>query len=409
MERSTALQGIRVLDFGWAMAGPQGTRILADFGAEVIKVESRARIDLARTQFGPFAPGERTLESCGYFNNFNRGKLSITLNAAKPKGREILRRLIAISDAVLENFSAGVLERWGLSYEEMRTIKPDIVYVSMAGFGHSGPYRDYRSYGPTIQAVSGLTHLAGFPDLEPASFGFSFMDHTGGFYGCMALLLGLFHRMRTGEGQYIDVAQVEAALTLSGVHLLDFVVNGRPSRRIGNRSEHPPMAPHGIYRSAGEDRWVAVACRDERDWARFCEATGHPEWHADPRFSDLAGRLKHQDELDRLVETWTRERTPHEAMAILQAAGVPAGAVQLPCEVIEKDPQTRLHHLFPELEHPQFGVTRYDGMPARLSRTPGGPYRHGPLFGEHNDYVYGELLGMSDDERRELMEEGVIW
>jgi crotonobetainyl-CoA:carnitine CoA-transferase CaiB-like acyl-CoA transferase len=409
MERSAALQGIRVLDFGWAMAGPQATRILADFGAEVIKIESRARIDQSRTHFGPFVDGERTLESCGYFNNFNRGKLSITLNLKKPQARDILRRLLAISDAVLENFSAGVLERWGFGYEEMRKIKPDIVYASMAGFGHSGPYRDYRSYGPTIQAVSGLTHLSGFPDREPASFGFSFMDHTGGYYGCMALLQGLFHRLRTGEGQYIDVAQVEAAMTLAGTSFLDKLVNGRESRRIGNRSEQPPMAPHGIYRSAGEDRWVAIACRDEEDWRDLCAVFGHPEWLEDPRFSDLSNRLKHQDELDALIEAWTRERAPHETMECLQRAGVPAGAVQLPSEVIESDPQTRLHGLYPELDHPLIGRTAYDGMPARLSRTPGGPYRHGPLFGEHNDYVFGELLGMDEPERQALADEGVIW
>lgn len=409
MERSKALEGIRILDFGWAMAGPQATRILADFGAEVIKVESRARLDLARIQFGPFVGEQRTVESCGYFNDFNRNKLSITLNLNQPKARDILARLIAISDAVLENFSAGVLERWGFSYERMRQIKPDIIYISMAGFGHSGPYREYQSYGPTVQAVSGLTYLSGFPGQPPAGWGFSYMDHTGGYFGCMALLLALFHRMRTGEGQYIDLAQVEAAIALTGTAILDYVVNGRPSHRIGNRSEHPAMAPHGIYRCAGEDRWIAIACCTEGQWQALCRALGHPEWLEDPRFATCLARYQHQDELDPLIEAWTRCRTPQEAMRCLQEAGVPAGAVQHPSEVVDCDPQTRERGLFPERDHPVIGRSHFNGVPPRLSRTPGTVFRHAPLLGEHNDYVYGELLGLSEKERQALREEGMLW
>ena len=223
-----ALADLRILDLGWAMAGPQATRILADFGADVIKIESRARLDLGRTLFGPHV-GERSTDSSGYFNNFNRNKRSATINMSRPEGREIFARLVTMSDAVLENFSAGVMENWGLDYDGLCRLRPDIVYVSMAGLGHSGPYRDYQTFGPTVQALSGLTRLSGFPAMQPAGWGYSYMDHTGGYFAAIAMLQALLHRKRTGRGQYIDLAQVEAAITLTGTSVLDYTVNRRHS------------------------------------------------------------------------------------------------------------------------------------------------------------------------------------
>ncbi|HEY7269959.1 MAG TPA: CoA transferase, partial [Dehalococcoidia bacterium] len=279
------LAGLRIVDMGWAMAGPQATRILADFGAEVIKVESMARPDQARTTFGPHV-GERAINNSGYFNNFNRNKLSATINMSRPEGREVYKKLIAISDGVLENYSAGVMRGWGLHYDGLKAIKPDIVYVSMAGFGHSGPYTMYQTYGPTVQAVSGLTYQSGFPEMEPAGWGFSYMDHTGGYFGCIAMLQALIYRRRTGKGQHVDLSQVEAAITLTGPALLDYTVNGRASSRIGNRSGHPAMAPHGVYRSApdtreggvGDDEWVAIAVANDEQWRALTCSMGHPEW-----------------------------------------------------------------------------------------------------------------------------------
>ncbi len=410
-----ALSGLRILDLGWAMAGPQATRILADFGAEVIKVESQARPDLARTAFGPHV-GERGINNSGYFNNFNRNKLSAAINMSKPEGREIFGRLVQISDGVLENFSAGVMAKWGLHYEALARLKPDIVYVSMAGFGHSGPYRTYQTFGPTVQAMSGLTHLSGFPDRPPAGWGFSYMDHTGGYFGAMALLQALLYRRRTGKGQHVDLSQVEAALTLTGTSVLDFAVNGRPSSRLGNRSGHPAMAPHGVYRSApddtgvvGDDEWVAIAVATEAQWAAFCAVLGQRGWLIDDRFASLTARLDHQDELDALIEQWTRGRSNKEAMAALQAAGVPAGRVQRSRDTYDDDPQLAHRGMWPVIEHPIVGRHRIDGMPAALSRTPAAFERPGPLLGQDNEYVFGELLGMDLAEVRHLEEAQVLW
>src|SRR3954447_16265561 len=256
-----ALNGLRIIDLGIAMAGPQATRLLADFGAQVIKVEAHARPDMARTGFGPHV-GDPALENSGYFNNFNRNKLSAAINMAKPEGREVFQRLVAVSDAVLENFSAGVMTRWGFDYANLKRIKPDIVYVSMAGLGQHRPYREYQTFGPTVQAIAGMVHVTGRPELPPSGWGYSYMDHTGGYYGAMALLAALLHRRKTGEGQHIDLSQTEAAITLVGPALLDYTVNGRTTRGQGNRD--PEMAPHGIYRCApepdgpiGDDEWVA--------------------------------------------------------------------------------------------------------------------------------------------------------
>jgi crotonobetainyl-CoA:carnitine CoA-transferase CaiB-like acyl-CoA transferase len=411
-----ALSGLRIVDLGWAMAGPQATRILADFGAEVIKVESRARPDLARTAFGPHV-GERTIDSSGYFNNFNRNKLSATINMATPQGREVFKRLVAVSDAVIENYSAGVMASWSLHYEGLCQVKEDIVYVSMAGFGHSGPYAGYQTYGPTVQAVSGLTHMSGFPDLPPAGWGFSYMDHTGGYFGAMALLQALLFRRRTGRGQHVDLSQVEAAISLTGPSILDFQVNGRATTRLGNKSGEPAMAPHGVYRCApdpsddgvGDDEWVAIACQDDEQWRRLADAMGRPELAADPRFATLDDRIREQETLDREIEAWTRQRSNKTVQASLQAAGVPAGRVQRSRDLFEDEPQLAHRRLYPEVDHPVVGRHRVEGMPAALSRTPATVRRGGPLMGQDNDYVFGELLGMSLDEVRRLEDEQVLW
>jgi crotonobetainyl-CoA:carnitine CoA-transferase CaiB-like acyl-CoA transferase len=410
------LAGLRLIDLGWAMAGPQAMRILADLGAEVVKVESRARPDQARTTFGPHV-GERAIDNSGYFNNFNRNKLSAAINMSRPEGREVFKKLVAVSDGVLENYSAGVMKKWGLHYEGLRAIKPDIVYVSMAGFGHYGPYAGYQTYGPTVQAVSGLTFQSGFPDLPPAGWGFSYMDHTGGYFGAMAMLQALIYRRRTGKGQHVDLSQVEAAITLTGPAILDFVVNGRSSTRTGNRSGHPAMAPHGVYRCApdtteggvGDDEWVAVAVASEEQWQALTCALGHAEWQSDPRFQSLPARLAHQDVLDALIEQWTRQRSNLEAQRVLQAAGIPAGRVQRSRELFEDEPQLAHREFYPVLDHPVVGRHRVDGMPAVFSRTPARFDRAGPLLGQDNDYVFGELLGLPLAEVRRLEEEQVLW
>jgi crotonobetainyl-CoA:carnitine CoA-transferase CaiB-like acyl-CoA transferase len=413
MSPALPLGGLRILDLGWAMAGPQATRLLADFGAEVIKVESRARPDQARTMFPPHV-GERSLNSSGYFNNFNRNKLGVTINLSLPEGRKVMEKLIAISDGLLENYSARVMSNWGWDYDGLCLIKPDIVYVSMAGFGHDGPYVDYQSYGPTVQALSGLTHISGLPDREPSGWGFSYMDHTSGYLGAIAMMQALFHRRRTGEGQYVDMSQVEAAVTLTGTAILDFTVNGRPSTRQGNRSSHPAMAPHGVYRCApnpafGDDEWLAIAVEDETQWEAFARALGRPDWLADERFATLLARLEHQDELDCLISGWTLERTNSEAMRTLQEAGVPAGRVQRSRELFDDDPQLAHRGLYPRVAHPVVGEHRIDGMPPLMSRSAPEFRRGGPLIGQDNELVFTGLLGMDPEEVALLEEAKVLW
>lgn len=410
-----ALAGLRILDLGWAMAGPQGTRILADFGAEVLKIESRARLDQARTVFGPHV-GEPAVENSVYFNNFNRNKRGVALNMSRPEGRAIFARLVAISDGVLENFSADVMTKWGFDYAGLCRIRPDIVYVSMAGLGHSGPYREYQTYGPSVQALSGLTHLSGFPDLPPAGWGYSYMDHTGGYMGAIAMMMALLHRKRSGRGQYIDLSQVEAGVALTGPAVLDYVANGRHSSRAGNASPHPPMAPHGVYRcapdptgAAGDDEWVAIAVATDDEWAALTRVLGQPQWAGDRRYATTEARLARQDELDARIAAWTRPRSPQEAMETLQAAGVPAGRVNRSRELFDHDPQLAHRGLYPTVEHPVVGRHRIDGMPAQLSRTPATFERPGPLLGEANDYVFGELLAMGTADIRRLEEEQVLW
>src|SRR5215208_6911386 len=398
-----ALSDIRVCDFTGQLAGAGATRFLAAFGAEVIRIEdptNEGRWDILRG-IPPFPYERRGINLGGAFNNHNVEKLGVTLNLRTARGRELLRDLIAVSDAVTENFAAGVLARLGFSYEALTAINPGIVYVSNCGFGHTGPYAGFKTWGPSVQAFSGLTFSSGLPEQPPAGWGYSYMDHTGAYYMAMAIMMALYHQRETGEGQWVDCATTEAATTLDGPALLDYTVNGRPLRRPGmphsNRSQSPPMAPHGIYRALEEDTWVALACRDARDWRALAGVIGGP-WTAEPRFATLDGRLEYEDELDAHLEGWTRRRDPFATAALLQAAGVPASAVQTPEQRIEHDANTSAWGLWPEVEHAEMGRVRVDGLPVHLSETDWRIRRGAPCLGQHNEYVFGELLGLSTRE-----------
>ena len=408
--RKHAVEGVRVVDFSWIVAGPTCTRILADFGAEVIRVENEQTMDYTRNSMAP--PGSDSPNMGGLFNNLNRNKFGVTINVMHPSGMELLHDLISVSDIVVENFSATVLKRWGLDYESQRKIRPDIIYVSMSGFGHTGRDNRYVTWGPTAQALSGLTYMSGLPGEDPAGWGFSYMDHTGGFYGALACMNALHHRNRTGEGQWIDLSQVEVGMALTGPAILDKTVNGRSFRREGNppgnRAPNYKVAPHNTYRCRGEDRWCVITIFNDEEWRSFVDAIGAPEWTSDERFATNEGRYHNQDELDRLIETWTVEREPREVLHKLQAVGIAAGAVQTPKEKIEDDPQLRHREFLPKVEHPELGVTEYEGQPMRLSRSPWALQRSSPLFGEHSQKVFGELLGIPEEQITDLMVEGAI-
>lgn len=410
------LAGIRVVDFSWIVAGPQATRILANFGAEVIRVERTDAYETIRMAAinKEATPGPNR---SGSFANLNADKRSITLNVRHPKGFDLLVSLISKSDVVVENFSSRVLDSWNLGYDELAKIKADIIYLSMAGFGHSGRYRDYDTWGPTVQAISGLTHLSGLPEEAPAGWGYSYMDHTGGYFGALSVLFALHYRNRTGRGQWIDLSQVEGAVTLTGPHALDFQVNGRPSRRPGyppgNRSVHPAVAPHNAYRcagkdGAGQDQWVAIACYREEQWRALAAEMGRPEWVADPDFATNVGRRRNQDALDAAISAWTLDQDKYAVMERLQRAGVPCGAVQTSQDRVETDPQLRALELYSTLTHAELGPNLYEEPVFKLSRTPGRVRQPGPLLAADNDYVFGTVLGLSEQKIAELATEGVI-
>ena len=407
----SALAGIRICDFCGQLAGAGATRWLAAFGAEVIRIEDpvrQGRWDILRG-VGPYVDERRGIEFGGGFNNHNVEKLGVTLNLRTTRGKELLTELIRKSDCVTENFAAGVLERLGFGYERLKMIKPDIIYVSNCGFGQVGPYAAFKTWGPIVQAVSGLTFASGLPDQPPAGWGYSYMDHTGGYYMAMAILLALIHRRRTGEGQWVDLACTEAALTLHGPALLDWTVNSRPSRREGqpnsNRNAWPPMAPHGIYPCAGEDEWVAIACRNDDDWRRLAAVIDTP-WTEDASLADIEARLRNQNALDEHLAIWTRALDKYDVQGRLRSAGVPCSAVQKPGERVDHDPDTE--DLWPTVIHSAMGQVRVDGIPARFSRTPWRIERGAPCLGEHNETVFGRLLGLSPKEVAELRVEGVI-
>ena len=392
MTNEGVLHSIRILDFTWVLAGPYATRILADFSAEVIKVQ-------------PLLPEAEDTFSRGYYNTWNRNKLGITLNLNKPHGVALAKRLVAASDAVVENFTPRVMANWGLDYDSLKKVKPDLIMLSMSTMGGSGPWRDYAGFGPTIQAFSGITYLTSFPGKPPLGLGTSYADHIAGLVACLALLEAVEYRRKTGEGQYIDVSQVEAMASLLGDAVLDYMVNGKETEPVGNSSTE--AAPHGVYRCRGDDRWCAIAVFTDEEWLGFKRALGKPPWAEDKRLATLTGRLKHSEELNRLVEGWMKKHTAEEAMALLQGQGVAAGVVQDASDLAQ-DPQLNERGFFIELDHPELGKTISDAVPIRLSDTPARYTRAAPVLGQDNDYVYRELLGMSQDEIDELREQGVI-
>jgi len=391
-----ALRGIRVLDFTWIHAGPSATRILADQGAEVIKVESNQALAVVG------GPASRTARGLGQRHNWNAGKLSVSLNMKSPEAIAIAKRLVAVSDVVAENFSGRIMPGWGMDYERISQIKPDVIMLSMSGFGRTGPWKDRVSYGQTLQAWAGFTELTGFPDTDPCGPASAYSDAVAGMAGAQAVLLALIHRARTGQGQWIDLSQFETLSSLLEPLVLDLSVNkSKPTvRRAGNRLPHGGGAPHGAYRCRGEDRWVAIAVFTEEEWWAFASAIGSPSWTQDERFATVTARSRHADDLDPLVEAWTLQHTPERVMHLLQAAGVAAGVVQTGADLAE-DPQLNELGFFQQVLDAQGATRIIEGAPYKLSRTPGGVSRGAPEFGSHQTYLLRELLGMSDDELAE--------
>ena len=420
-----ALAGVRVVDFTWGRAGPWATRWLGALGAEVIKVEWPEN-EFGRSGGAPPPGVKPSLNSNGNFNDTNANKLSITLNVRTAKGLELIKRLISVSDIVIENFSSRVMENWGLGYAELCRLKPNIVYVSMAGFGHTGRHHHYNTMGPSAQALSGLTHLSGLPGAPPAGWGWSYLDDTGGMYGAMCALTALYNRNVTGEGQHVDLSQMAMGIPLIGPAMLDFTVNGRESRRegfpTGNRTHWPgtPMvsnyrgpttAPHNAYRTrgGGHNDWCVIACFSDEEWHRLTWVMGSPAWARDTKFCTVAGRLEHQEELDRGIEAWTLTLEKYGLADRCQSAGVPAMPVQSTEDRVEHDPQLRHRRMYVEVNHPVLGDKKLQNAPFKLSETPAVNHLPGPLIGQHNREVFEGLLELSHEELVAGYKDGVFW
>jgi benzylsuccinate CoA-transferase BbsF subunit len=399
------LEGVRVADFTWVWAGPYCTLQLAHLGADVIRIETANRPCITRV-LPPWPEGRPGgLNRSGYFNQYNQGKRSITLNFRCEAAHEIARRLVAHSDIVTNNFAHGVMDRLGFGYEALKQIKPDIIMISLSGYGDTGPYRDYVAYGPAQVPLSGLSALTGYKGWPPMHSGFSYADPNAGVHGAFAVLAALYHRAKTGEGQYIDMSQWECAMALLPEGILEYTFNAHEPPRIGNSD--PQMAPHGIYkcldrpeRIAGNviDQFVAIACADEIDWGRFARAIGRPELTADPRFATLTARKQNENELDAIISQWTTSRRAHEVAEMLQRAGVAASVVADNKYLSEEDAHLRARDYFVYCNHPEVGTRQHVGVPWKMGRTATIVRSAAPTIGQHTDEVLTETLGYSPEE-----------
>ncbi|UCD85918.1 MAG: CoA transferase [Deltaproteobacteria bacterium] len=399
-----ALEGIRVADFSIAWAGPHATELLAFLGAEVIKIESRMRVDHSRTTSITTSQVFREMDVAPTFSDINLGKLSVRLNLKKREGVELAKEIVRISDIAIQNLRPGVLDRLGLGYEALKEVNPDIIYLSSSALGATGPESRYIGYAPSFAAVSGLSWVTGYPDCPPVQL-FGEIDFISATTSAFVTLAALHFRERTGQGQHIDLSSAESISCLIGEMLIDYTMNDRNRACSGNRDEM--MAPHGCYRCKGEDKWVSIAAANDEEWKAFCRAVGDPEWTRDERFSDQNRRRENQDELDRLIGEWTAKHTDYEVMHILQKAGV-AAVPSFSNEELFNDEHLKERGLFTEIDHPKIGKRTVVGAPWKLKATPP-QVRRDPLFGEHNDYVFGELLGLPAERIRKLMDEEVIY
>ncbi len=399
------LEGVRVLDFTHVYAGPTCTRILADLGANIVKIEGLTRIDGVRmllptdSQVGAH-PWNRSI----YFSVRNPGKRSLTVEM-NAEARDLILRFLPDFDIVAESFTPRVMKGFGLDYESLCKVNPRIVMISLSGYGHSGPQSEWTAYGMGLEPASGISQATGYAGGPPVRTGISFTDPLTGMMGAGAVLAALHYRRRTGRGQYIDLSEQEAAMAPVAASLLDFQMNGRQPQRIGNRS--PWAAPRGCYRCAGEDSWVVISVENDTQWSAFTDGVGHPEWRDDPRFATVLDRQANQDQLDALIEAWTGTLDHYEAMRVLQEAGVATAAVLNGREML-LDPQFRARGQFDVLEHAETGKRPYPrNLVAKFSAFETAPRRPPPLLGEHNREVLLDA-GLSDAEIGDLEQRRVI-
>lgn len=426
------LRGTRVIDLTWVQVGPQTTRLLASFGAEIIRVECPHPngMDVVRL-VPPFTPNHATANGgrsqgaapssgipgnynrSALFNNTNAGKYGITLDLNHPKGRELLRRLVVTANVISENFSPHQMRKWNLAYDDIRELNPQIIYLQTTGMGSAGVYGNFSSYGPTAQALSGLTFMSGLPDQSlPAGWGFSYLDHSPGYFGAFLLMAALRKQRDEKIGCYIDMSQAETGLMLSGTATVEHQVTGRPTIRYGNRMPYAQWIPHGAFRCKGDDNWIAISIQSDAEWRSLCEELGSPEWARAEKFATASSRKINEDELDQLLTSHTIQHERFDLMRRLQRRDIAAGVVQKAPDRFDADLQLKARGFFVDLPSSEIGTWPVDGFPARLSRSPadvgGLPGRAAPKLGEDNEKIYREVLGLSDAEIAALREEKII-
>ena len=412
---SLPLEGIRAIDFTEVWAGPMGTSYLGDLGAQVIKVESYPRAPYTRPTvapkglFGYVGEGpndSRPWDRSGTHNLPNRNKYGIALNARPQEGRKLFMQLVALSDVLVEGYAAGTAQRMGLDYSALREVNPELIMISMPGWGASGPYQGYVTLGSGIDASSGHHYLRGYPDADPTqTVACVHSDAVAAVTLVFATVSALFYRRRTGKGQWIDLSQEEAFLPHLAHPLLDYALNGRVAQPLGNHDRL--MTPHSCYPCRGEDAWAVICVETEAQWRALCRAAGRPEWEHDPRFADIDERRRHQDELDQLIAAWTREQGRQELVRLLQEAGVPAGPVMDELEMLS-DPHLLARGFFQEATHSVVGTHRYPGPPWKFTDTPLDINLAPCALGEHNRQVFQGLLGISEGDYSGLEERGLI-
>jgi crotonobetainyl-CoA:carnitine CoA-transferase CaiB-like acyl-CoA transferase len=401
------LEGVRIIDLTVAVAGPVAAQLLGDLGADVIRVEPPFPRPTSHLDVAPASNGvdDRPYNRVVSQNDLQRSKRGIMLDLQREAGRDALLRLVAVADVVIENMAPRVLPSLRLAYDDLCAVRSDIVLVSMPAFGGDGPLRERVSFGPGIDAMSGLSHLTGYADRGPMNAALYYCDYNAAALAATATLAALWHRARTGEGQRVELAMLEGELQLLAPALLDYEMNGRELRRTGNA--HPSMAPHGVYACAGDDRWVALACEGDAQWAALCGAIGRPELARDARYADVVSRIRGSEALDAIVEEWTSARSAGDAAAALQAAGVPASPVRTMPDLLA-DPSSRERGWVQDVRHREAGVIPHTRAGFALSRTPMRIERAAPLFGEHNDEVLRHVAGLSDAEMDALRAHGVV-
>ena len=397
------LAGIRVADFTWVWAGPFCSLQLAHLGAEVIRVESASRTCVTRL-LPPWPDGQPGINRSGYFNQYNQGKRSLSLNLKDPQAMDVARDLIRASDIVVENFAAGVFERMGLGYDACHALKPDVIMIALSGYGATGPESEYVSYGPAQVPLSGFSSVTGYRGWRPMHIGVSYGDPTAGLQGATAVLAALIHRRRTGAGQFIDLSQWESTMALLPEAILAETMAGRAPERDGNHDT--AWAPHAIYRCAGEDRWVSIVVASDAEW-RALAAVIDPALLTDARFASAAARKANEDELDAAITAWTSAHSAEEVRDLLQAAGV-AAFPAMTAKDLHDDPHLASRDYFVELPHPEVGTRRHMGIPFRLHGTPVEVWRAAPCLGEDTDYVLREVLGYDDDRIATLRSAGAL-